>query len=213
MTAQSFNQATRWTNTKEEHCSKIITLMAEYCLCQRVKPIGAPGCPFTSEGDFMDALKAHHAVMTAAMKAKQSTDPSVAAALECAPTYQHYPPSHHPHTYPRTFRATHPSHYKDHLTTSNKSRQQPLSLDRLLANLHPCFHWIVYACYSSSSGKIQADWLSNSCWFTVTPLTIVPRCTSQLKSLDLHAQVKTQLLPVVSARKVTMYRPFSHEAV
>lgn len=106
MTAQSFNQATRWTNTKEEHCSKIITLMAEYCLCQRVKPIGAPGCPFTSEGDFMDALKAHHAVMTAAMKAKQSTDPSVAAALECAPTYQHHPRYHHPPTYPRTFRAT-----------------------------------------------------------------------------------------------------------
>jgi hypothetical protein len=26
MTAQTFNQATRWVNTKEEHCAKIITL-------------------------------------------------------------------------------------------------------------------------------------------------------------------------------------------
>ena len=38
-----FNQATRWTNTKEEHCGKIITLVSEYCLCQRVKKFGSPG--------------------------------------------------------------------------------------------------------------------------------------------------------------------------
>merc|ERR1712060_517408 len=47
-----FNQATRWVNTKEEHCKNIITSMGEYCLCQRVKPVGAPGSPFTSEEDF-----------------------------------------------------------------------------------------------------------------------------------------------------------------
>jgi len=81
MTAQSFNQATRWVNTKEEHCGKIITLIGEYCLCQRVKPVGAPGSPFTSETDFMDALKAHHAVMQCAMKAKQSADKAAADAL------------------------------------------------------------------------------------------------------------------------------------
>jgi len=84
MTAQTFNQATRWVNTKEEHCGKIITLMAEYCLCQRVKPVGAPGSPFTCDSDFMDALKAHHAVMQAAMKAKQSSDPAAPEALATA---------------------------------------------------------------------------------------------------------------------------------
>jgi len=84
MSAQTFNQATRWVNTKEEHCGKIITLMAEYCLCQRVKPVGAPGSPFTCESDYMDALKAHHVVMTAAMKAKQSSDPTAADSLEHA---------------------------------------------------------------------------------------------------------------------------------
>ena len=71
---QTFNQATRWVNTKEEHCSKIISLVGEYCLCQRVKPIGADKCPFTSEEEYMAALKAHHGVMAAAMKCKQSTD-------------------------------------------------------------------------------------------------------------------------------------------
>jgi len=81
MKAQTFNQATRWINTKEEHCSKIITTVGEYCLCQRVKPIGADKCPFTSEDEYIEALKAHHKVMTCAMKAKQSTDPAVATAL------------------------------------------------------------------------------------------------------------------------------------
>ena len=80
----TFNQMTRWVNTKEEHCAKIIDLMSTYCLCQRVKPVGAPGSPFTSESDFMDALKAHHAAMQAAMKAKQSSDPSAAATLATA---------------------------------------------------------------------------------------------------------------------------------
>ena len=57
MSPQNFNQMTRWVNTKEEHACKIITKISEYCLCQRVKPVGAPGSPFTEEKDFMDALK------------------------------------------------------------------------------------------------------------------------------------------------------------
>jgi len=31
---QSMNQIVRWINTKEEHCSKIISAIGEYCLCQ-----------------------------------------------------------------------------------------------------------------------------------------------------------------------------------
>ena len=66
--AQSFNQMTRWVNTKEEHAQKIITTMADYCLCQRVKQAA-----FASDKDYCDALKAHHAVMQAAMKARFSS--------------------------------------------------------------------------------------------------------------------------------------------
>ena len=58
-------QSTRWIMTKEEHCSRIITKIAEYCLCQRVKAE-----TFATPGDYADALKAHHAVMQCAMKAK-----------------------------------------------------------------------------------------------------------------------------------------------
>uniref|UniRef100_A0A7S2T966 Ubiquitin-like domain-containing protein n=1 Tax=Prorocentrum micans TaxID=2945 RepID=A0A7S2T966_PROMC len=89
MTPQNFNQMTRWVNTKEEHCSKIITLMAEYSLCQRVKTEGV----FASEKDYIDALVCHHAVMQHAMKAKQTVDVAQCDKLEhavadCCKMYQ-----------------------------------------------------------------------------------------------------------------------------
>jgi len=82
MNAQNFNQMTRWVMTKEEHCKKIITLVGEYCLCQRVKPEGV----FATDKDYIDALKAHHAVMQLAMKCKQTVDVAMAANLEHAIT-------------------------------------------------------------------------------------------------------------------------------
>lgn len=48
---------------------------------------------FASEGDYIDALKAHHAVMQAAMKAKQTVDISHCdtldhLVLDCCKMYQ-----------------------------------------------------------------------------------------------------------------------------
>merc|ERR1712091_232193 len=83
-TALAFNQMTRWVNTKEEHCGKIITLVSEYCLCQRVKPMSDPKTPFQSEEEDVQALTAHHAVMQAAMKCKQNVDKAVADSLAAA---------------------------------------------------------------------------------------------------------------------------------
>ena len=45
---------------------------------------GAPGSPFTDEKDYLDALKAHHIVMSCAMKAKQNVEPGAIDALEHA---------------------------------------------------------------------------------------------------------------------------------
>jgi len=75
----SMNQIVRWINTKEEHCSKIISAIGEYCLCQRVKKDA-----FACGNDYTDALKAHHSVMQAAMKAKQTMDTAGADALDHA---------------------------------------------------------------------------------------------------------------------------------
>ena len=76
---QSLNQIVRWIQTKEEHCDKIIHTVGYYCLCQRVKKE-----IFSSDGDYADALKAHHAVMQAAMKAKQTMDAAGCDALDHA---------------------------------------------------------------------------------------------------------------------------------
>jgi len=76
---QELNQLIRWINTKEDHCAKIIKAVSEYCLCQRVKKE-----VFASDADYIEALKAHHAVMQFAMKAKQSVDPAACDALDRA---------------------------------------------------------------------------------------------------------------------------------
>merc|ERR1711879_192948 len=84
MNAQNINQIVRWTNTKEEHATKIISLMSEYCLCQRVKPTADPKSPFKSEADYVAALQSHHKVMLQAVKCKQTVDPANADALDSA---------------------------------------------------------------------------------------------------------------------------------
>jgi len=77
MNAQNFNQMTRWVMTKEEHAKKIIATVGEYCLCQRVKPE-----IFGSPEEYVEALKAHHAVMQNAMKCKQTVDVAQVDKLE-----------------------------------------------------------------------------------------------------------------------------------
>ncbi|EJK64941.1 hypothetical protein THAOC_14269 [Thalassiosira oceanica] len=69
----------RWVMTKEEHAKKIITQISEYCLCQRVKKD-----VFANDAEYVEALKAHHAVMQAAMKCKQTVDPAAVDALDSA---------------------------------------------------------------------------------------------------------------------------------
>ena len=75
----SMNQLVRWIMTKEEHCDKIIRIMSDYCLCQRVK-----SASFKSQADYLQALEFHHTVMQAAMKAKQSMSVDACDALDHA---------------------------------------------------------------------------------------------------------------------------------
>merc|ERR1712226_1647203 len=84
MNALNFNQMTRWVTAKEEHAGKIISLVSEYCLCQRVKPVADPKTPFKSEKDYIAALESHHMVMLAAVKCKQTVDVANAESLNSA---------------------------------------------------------------------------------------------------------------------------------
>ena len=70
--AQSVNQLIRWTQTKEEHASHVITTVAEYFLTQKIKP--APAKDKKAHDGYVKRLKACHGVMRAAMKTKQTVD-------------------------------------------------------------------------------------------------------------------------------------------
>lgn len=79
--AQALNQAVRWIDTKEVHASHIIQVVSEYFLTQKVKTV-APGAD--GYDGYLKKLADHHAVMVAAMKAKQNADPGTADKLKGA---------------------------------------------------------------------------------------------------------------------------------
>jgi nickel superoxide dismutase len=62
---QSQNQVVRWVMNKEHHAQRIIATISDYFLTQRVKP---------DQKDYAERLAKHHAVILAAMKAKQNAD-------------------------------------------------------------------------------------------------------------------------------------------
>jgi nickel superoxide dismutase len=70
---QSQNQMIRWVLNKEHHAQKIIATISDYFLTQRVK---------ASQADYVERLKRHHAVIVAAMNAKQNADPKYAGELK-----------------------------------------------------------------------------------------------------------------------------------
>ncbi|PHS25550.1 MAG: superoxide dismutase [Methylophaga sp.] len=86
--AQSQNQLVRWVMNKEEHAQNIIEVSADYFLAQRLKP---------SQEGYTDLLVKHHAVIIAAMKAKQNTDKEHISALlkSIEALAPHYPEHKH----------------------------------------------------------------------------------------------------------------------
>ena len=72
---QSQNQLVRWVMNKEQHAQNIIDSISDYFLTQRVK---------ASQEDYAERLQKHHAVIVAAMRAKQNADPAVVDELKAA---------------------------------------------------------------------------------------------------------------------------------
>ncbi len=79
--AQSVNQRTRWVVVKEQHAEKIIEMVSDYFLAQRVKQ---PADAKADQSKYLSSLASHHEVMVAAMKAKQGADSSSVARLKKA---------------------------------------------------------------------------------------------------------------------------------
>jgi len=72
---QSLNQRVRWVMNKELHAQNIIATISDYFLTQRVK---------ASQKDYKERLVKHHAVIVAAMKAKQNAGEQYAKELASA---------------------------------------------------------------------------------------------------------------------------------
>lgn len=73
--ALSHNQLARWVATKESHAANIQKIIGDYFLAQRIK---------STNENYIDQLKAAHAVIVAAMKCKQTVDSESADKLKDA---------------------------------------------------------------------------------------------------------------------------------
>ena len=71
--AQSQNQLVRWVMNKEKHAQNIISTISDYFLTQRVK---------SNQKNYAERLIKHHAVIVAAMNAKQNADMKYAKNLK-----------------------------------------------------------------------------------------------------------------------------------
>lgn len=86
--AQSSQQMVRWVMNKETHAQAVIESISNYFLTQRVR---------TDQADYAVRLAEHHAVIVAAMKAKQNASVDTARALKASITVleKYYPAEHH----------------------------------------------------------------------------------------------------------------------
>lgn len=81
LSPQSFNQATRWITTKDDHAKSIQDSIAWYFMAQRIKPVGPDHPDYQA---YLTSLARHHAVMVAAMKATQTVAAGAAHDLSHA---------------------------------------------------------------------------------------------------------------------------------
>merc|ERR1719456_148568 len=77
-TLQDAHQMARWITTKVEHAQKIMTTIGDYFMAQKVKK------DLLTKEEYLETLALLHAVMTAAMKTKQSADLAAADNLDAA---------------------------------------------------------------------------------------------------------------------------------
>jgi len=68
----NYNQLVRWIDNKEEHCNKVMDIVWQYFLTQRIKPVSAD--QGEKYNDYITHLTTFHEMLVYAMKCKQTTD-------------------------------------------------------------------------------------------------------------------------------------------
>lgn len=95
----NYNQLVRWINNKEEHATKIQTIVSQYFLTQRVKK---PTDIQSNLEKYITQLTQLHQALVYAMKCKQTTNTAYADKLQksidsFAEHYFHIHDTHHHH--------------------------------------------------------------------------------------------------------------------
>ena len=71
--SSNLNQTIRWVETKEQHAQELHTILHDYFLAQRLKPL-KPKASKKERAAYQEKLTVIHELTIAAMKSKQSTD-------------------------------------------------------------------------------------------------------------------------------------------
>ncbi len=76
---KNYNQLVRWITNKEDHAGKLMEIVTQYFMTQRIKPVD----PADADGyrQYQDRLSLLHQMLVSAMKCKQTTDRVHAARL------------------------------------------------------------------------------------------------------------------------------------
>ena len=75
----NLNQIVRWVQNKETHANRIVEVITQYFLTQRVKPADKENPQKHSA--YLTQLQLLHAMLLHSMKAKQTTDPAHVESL------------------------------------------------------------------------------------------------------------------------------------
>lgn len=70
--APDWNQLVRWVSNKEEHANKLMEIVTDYFMAQRIKP--ADPADEAATAKYVKELTLLHQILVQAMKAKQTTD-------------------------------------------------------------------------------------------------------------------------------------------
>ena len=76
---KNYNQLIRWVTNKEEHANKLMNIVTQYFMTQRIKPVDSSQAEEFSK--YQSSLRLLHQMLVSAMKCKQTTDKTHTARL------------------------------------------------------------------------------------------------------------------------------------
>lgn len=76
---KNYNQLVRWITNKEDHANKVMDIVTQYFMTQRIKPVETADQPAFEK--YNESLRLLHQMLVYAMKCKQTTEKANTAKL------------------------------------------------------------------------------------------------------------------------------------